>query len=166
MPYRASQNAVEKLGRENLFLELASLLPNPANIRRPTKSSIVNNCIPHVHASRRHRFLASQQLRAMRDECEPLQCEANEWCARVGMMPLEAPKLGGHPGSSTTSSRMQTPSRRPSRPVPVPLRSTSPRRSLRTVPPFLTILGTTSTPSHRVPHPSPSYGTHRLQFPH
>ncbi|KAF7348915.1 Macrophage erythroblast attacher isoform 1 [Mycena venus] len=94
---RASHNAVERLRRENLnarFLDLASLLPNLANIRRPTKSSIVNSCIAHVHASRRHRFLASQQLRALRDECESLRREANEWRERAGIMPLPTPNRG------------------------------------------------------------------------
>ncbi|KAJ7822972.1 hypothetical protein B0H14DRAFT_3730887 [Mycena olivaceomarginata] len=94
---RASHNAVERLRRENLnsrFLDLASLLPNLANIRRPTKSSIVNSCIAHVHASRRHRFLASQQLRALQEECESLRREANEWRDRAGVMLLPPPNRG------------------------------------------------------------------------
>ncbi|KAF7341733.1 Macrophage erythroblast attacher isoform 1 [Mycena sanguinolenta] len=94
---RASHNAVERLRRENLnarFLELAGLLPNLSNIRRPTKSRIVNSCIAHVHASRRHRFLASQQLRALRDECDSLRREANDWRERAGVMPLSPPHRG------------------------------------------------------------------------
>ncbi|KAJ7236565.1 hypothetical protein B0H12DRAFT_1327243 [Mycena haematopus] len=94
---RASHNAVERLRRENLnsrFLELAALLPNLSNIRRPTKSRIVNSCIAHVHASRRHRFLASQQLRALRDECDSLRREANEWRERAGIMTLHPPNRG------------------------------------------------------------------------
>ncbi|KAJ7934824.1 hypothetical protein B0H13DRAFT_2481275 [Mycena leptocephala] len=91
---RASHNAVERLRRENLnarFLDLASLLPDLADIRRPTKSSIVNSCIAHVRASRRHRFLASQKLRALKDECDLLRREANEWRERAGIMLLPTP---------------------------------------------------------------------------
>ncbi|KAJ7931860.1 hypothetical protein B0H13DRAFT_2308251 [Mycena leptocephala] len=91
---RASHNAVERLRRENLnarFLDLASLLPDLADIRRPTKSSIVNSCIAHVRASRRNRFLASQQLRALKDECDLLRREANEWRERAGIMLLPTP---------------------------------------------------------------------------
>ncbi|KAF8182502.1 hypothetical protein K438DRAFT_2020903 [Mycena galopus ATCC 62051] len=94
---RASHNAVERLRRENLnsrFLDLAALFPNLANIRRPTKSSIVNTCIAHVHASRRHRFMASQQLRALKEECDSLRREANEWRERAGVVPLPPPNRG------------------------------------------------------------------------
>ncbi|KAJ7155170.1 hypothetical protein C8R46DRAFT_1356407 [Mycena filopes] len=95
---RASHNAVERARRENLnarFLDLAALLPNLANIRRPSKSSIVNTCIAHVHASRRHRFLASQQLRALKEECDSLRREVNEWRERAGgIMLLPPPNRG------------------------------------------------------------------------
>ncbi|KAJ7019571.1 hypothetical protein C8F04DRAFT_1105987 [Mycena alexandri] len=95
---RASHNAVERQRREHLnsrFLDLASLLPNLANIRRPSKSSIVNTCIAHVHASRRHRFLASQQLRVLKEECDSLRREVNEWRERAGgIMLLPPPNRG------------------------------------------------------------------------
>ncbi|KAJ7908957.1 hypothetical protein B0H13DRAFT_2494511 [Mycena leptocephala] len=95
---RASHNAIERLRRENLnsrFLDLAALFPNLANIRRPSKSSIVNTCIAHVHASRRHRFLASQQVRVLRDECDSLRREVNEWRERAGgIMLLPPPNRG------------------------------------------------------------------------
>ncbi|GBE81635.1 hypothetical protein SCP_0400060 [Sparassis crispa] len=57
---RATHNAVERQRRETLngrFLDLAALLPNLSQIRRPSKSSIVNSSIAHVHSSRRHRLL-------------------------------------------------------------------------------------------------------------
>ncbi|KAJ7723048.1 hypothetical protein B0H16DRAFT_1699089 [Mycena metata] len=95
---RASHNAVERQRRENLnsrFLDLASLLPNLANIRRPSKSSIVNTCIAHVHASRRHRFLASQQLRILHEECDSLRREVNEWRERAGGIILLPPPNRG-----------------------------------------------------------------------
>ncbi|KAF8170746.1 hypothetical protein K438DRAFT_210493 [Mycena galopus ATCC 62051] len=94
---RASHNAVERQRREALnarFLDLAAVLPNLANVRRPSKSSIVNSSIAHVHASRRHRILASQQLRLLASECDSLRREANEWRARAGVMRLDTPSRG------------------------------------------------------------------------
>ncbi|KAJ6617952.1 hypothetical protein B0H10DRAFT_1947937 [Mycena sp. CBHHK59/15] len=94
---RASHNAVERQRREALnarFLDLAAVLPNLANVRRPSKSSIVNSSIAHVHASRRHRILAAQQLRLLANECDSLRREANEWRARVGVMRLDTPSRG------------------------------------------------------------------------
>ncbi|KAJ7120597.1 hypothetical protein C8R43DRAFT_1241606 [Mycena crocata] len=85
---RASHNAVERQRREALnarFLDLAAMLPNLANIRRPSKSSIVNSSIAHVRASRRHRFIASQQVRALKEECDSLRREVNEWRKRAGV---------------------------------------------------------------------------------
>ncbi|KAF7361292.1 Macrophage erythroblast attacher isoform 1 [Mycena sanguinolenta] len=95
---RASHNAVERQRREALnarFLDLAAILPNLANVRRPSKSSIVNSSIAHVHASRRHRILAAQQLRMLASECDSLRREANEWRARAGVMRLDTPSRGG-----------------------------------------------------------------------
>ncbi|KAJ7730847.1 hypothetical protein DFH07DRAFT_158335 [Mycena maculata] len=94
---RASHNAVERQRREALnarFLDLAAVLPNLAHVRRPSKSSIVNSSIAHVHASRRHRILAAQQLRLLANECDSLRREANEWRARAGVMRLDTPSRG------------------------------------------------------------------------
>ena len=53
--------------------DLAALLPNLSQIRRPSKSSIVNSSIAHIHASRRHRLLAARELRdhAVEPERDP-----------------------------------------------------------------------------------------------
>ncbi|KAJ6602476.1 hypothetical protein DFH09DRAFT_1301497 [Mycena vulgaris] len=94
---RASHNAVERQRREALnarFLDLAAVLPNLAQVRRPSKSSIVNSSIAHVHASRRHRILAAQQLHLLASECDSLRREANEWRARAGVMRLDTPSRG------------------------------------------------------------------------
>ncbi|KAJ7891530.1 hypothetical protein B0H13DRAFT_2530004 [Mycena leptocephala] len=91
---RASHNAVERLRRENLntrFLDLASLLPDSPISGGPRNQVSVNSCIAHVRASRRHRFLASQKLRALKDECDLLRREANEWRERAGIMLLPTP---------------------------------------------------------------------------
>ncbi|RXW23815.1 hypothetical protein EST38_g2035, partial [Candolleomyces aberdarensis] len=79
---RATHNAVERQRRETLngrFLDLAALLPNLSQIRRPSKSSIVNSSIAHIHASRRHRMLASRELRLVKAESDALRRELNDW---------------------------------------------------------------------------------------
>ncbi|KAK0211404.1 hypothetical protein DFS33DRAFT_1299311 [Desarmillaria ectypa] len=94
---RATHNAVERQRRETLngrFLDLAALLPNLSQIRRPSKSSIVNSSIAHVHASRRHRLLAARELRAMKMEADALRRELNEWRDRSGVPRVEEPVRG------------------------------------------------------------------------
>ncbi|KAG7442387.1 uncharacterized protein BT62DRAFT_380957 [Guyanagaster necrorhizus] len=94
---RATHNAVERQRRETLngrFLDLAALLPNLSQIRRPSKSSIVNSSIAHVHASRRHRLLAARELRAMKMEADALRRELNEWRDRAAVPRVEEPVRG------------------------------------------------------------------------
>ncbi|KAI6115413.1 hypothetical protein EDD17DRAFT_415186 [Pisolithus thermaeus] len=91
---RATHNAVERARRETLnsrFLDLAALLPNLTQIRRPSKSAIVNSSIAHVHASRRHRLLASRELRILKSESDALRRELNEWRDRAGLPRVEEP---------------------------------------------------------------------------
>ncbi|KAJ2912467.1 hypothetical protein MD484_g7947, partial [Candolleomyces efflorescens] len=91
---RATHNAVERQRRETLngrFLDLAALLPNLSQIRRPSKSSIVNSSIAHIHASRRHRMLASRELRLVKAESDALRRELNEWRDRAGLPRVEEP---------------------------------------------------------------------------
>jgi len=92
---RATHNAVERQRRETLngrFLDLAALLPNLSQIRRPSKSSIVNSSIAHINASRRHRILAAQQLRLLKNETDALRHEVNEWRMRAGVPGVEEPR--------------------------------------------------------------------------
>jgi hypothetical protein len=94
---RATHNAVERQRRETLngrFLDLASLLPNLSQIRRPSKSSIVNSSIAYIHASRRHHLLASRELRLLKSENDHLRFEINEWRDRAGLMRIEEPIRG------------------------------------------------------------------------
>lgn len=94
---RATHNAVERQRRETLngrFLDLAALLPNLSQIRRPSKSSIVNSSIAHIHASRRHRLLAARELRLLKVEADTLRRELNEWRERSGIPRIEEPVRG------------------------------------------------------------------------
>ncbi|KAI0293491.1 hypothetical protein B0F90DRAFT_1897590 [Multifurca ochricompacta] len=91
---RATHNAVERQRRETLngrFLDLAALLPNLSQIRRPSKSAIVNSSIAHIHASRRHRAMASRELRLMKLEADALRRELNEWRDRANLPRIEEP---------------------------------------------------------------------------
>ncbi|KAI0820157.1 hypothetical protein BC628DRAFT_918585 [Trametes gibbosa] len=94
---RATHNAVERARRETLnsrFLDLAALLPNLSQIRRPSKSSIVNSSIAHIHASRRHRLMAARELRLLKLESDALRRELNEWRDRSGLPRVDEPVRG------------------------------------------------------------------------
>ncbi|KAH9848935.1 hypothetical protein C2E23DRAFT_888765 [Lenzites betulinus] len=94
---RATHNAVERARRETLnsrFLDLAALLPNLSQIRRPSKSSIVNSSIAHIHAARRHRLMAARELRLLKLESDALRRELNEWRDRSGLPRVDEPVRG------------------------------------------------------------------------
>lgn len=74
--------------------DLAALLPNLSQIRRPSKSSIVNSSIAHIHASRRHRLIAARELRLLKLESDALRRELNEWRDRSGLPRVEEPVRG------------------------------------------------------------------------
>jgi len=76
------------------FLDLAGLLPNLSQIRRPSKSAIVNSSIAHIHASRRHRQLASRELRLLKLEADALRRELNDWRDRAGIPRVQEPTRG------------------------------------------------------------------------
>ncbi|KAJ4483464.1 hypothetical protein J3R30DRAFT_3698280 [Lentinula aciculospora] len=91
---RATHNAVERQRRENLngrFLDLAAILPNLSQIRRPSKSAIVNSSIAYFHASRRHRLLASRELRLLKFETDALRRELNDWRDRASIHRVQEP---------------------------------------------------------------------------
>ncbi|KAJ7717607.1 hypothetical protein B0H14DRAFT_3170902 [Mycena olivaceomarginata] len=91
---RATHNAVERQRRKTLnerFLELAALLSNLTQIRRPSRSAIINSSIAHLNASRIHRVLAAQQLRMIKNESDVLRREVNEWRARAGVASVDEP---------------------------------------------------------------------------
>ncbi|KAF8958052.1 hypothetical protein BDZ97DRAFT_2061937 [Flammula alnicola] len=94
---RATHNAVERQRREVLherFLDLAALLPNLSHIQRPSKFSIINSSIAHMHAFKRYRLLASRELQLLQNEADALRCEINEWRNRARIPRLEEPARG------------------------------------------------------------------------
>jgi hypothetical protein len=62
-----------------------------SQIRRPSKSAIVNSSIAHIHASRRHRFVAARELRLLKLESDALRRELNEWRDRSALPRVEEP---------------------------------------------------------------------------
>lgn len=84
---RATHNAIERARRESLngrFLELASALPTMANVKRPSKSVIVNKSLEWIYDSqvREH---------ALVRENNALRAELNDMRARLQMPPLPPP---------------------------------------------------------------------------
>jgi len=75
----------------HILQDLAALLPNLSQIRRPSKSAIVNSSIAHIHSSRRHRLLASRELRILKSEADALRRELNDWRDRAGLSRVEEP---------------------------------------------------------------------------
>jgi hypothetical protein len=91
---RATHNAVERARRDTLngrFLDLAAILPNLSQIRRPSKSAIVNTSIAYFHSSRRHRNLASRELRTLKYETDALRRELNDWRDQASIQRIHEP---------------------------------------------------------------------------
>ncbi|KAJ7051747.1 hypothetical protein C8F01DRAFT_1376599 [Mycena amicta] len=85
---RASHNAVERARRDKLnarILQLSTILPNLAGLRRPSRLAITKSSIAQVHIARRRRLLAAQHLRQLHAENTALRGEINGWRARAGV---------------------------------------------------------------------------------
>lgn len=70
------------------------MLPNLAGVRRPSRMAITRSSIAYVHSSRRHRSLASYQLRALHAEAEALRAEVNQWRHRAAVPSVLEPRRG------------------------------------------------------------------------
>lgn len=75
----------------NIVQDLAAILPNLSQIRRPSKSAIVNSSIAYLHASRRHRLVASRELRMLKFETDALRREINDWRTRASIRRIQEP---------------------------------------------------------------------------
>ncbi|KAF8206941.1 hypothetical protein K438DRAFT_1962585 [Mycena galopus ATCC 62051] len=91
---RAAHNAVERQRREKLtqrIFDLESLLGVVNAGQHSTRTAIVSSAITYLHAARRHRTLAAQELRILRQEADSLRREANEWRSHAGVAFLNEP---------------------------------------------------------------------------
>ncbi|KAJ7845627.1 hypothetical protein B0H14DRAFT_2774114 [Mycena olivaceomarginata] len=91
---RATHNAVERQRRKTLnerFLVSPRTRRPALQLRRPSRSAIINSSIAHLNASRIHRVLAAQQLRMIKNESDVLRREVNEWRARAGVASVDEP---------------------------------------------------------------------------
>lgn len=95
---RANHNAVERARRECLntkFQELAHALPSLAQVRRPSKSIIVQKSLDFIYTARQKDDLHDKEMRSIRSENESLREEINKLRERLGLDPLpprEEPK--------------------------------------------------------------------------
>jgi len=84
---RATHNAIERARRESLngrFMTLAEALPSMANVKRPSKSIIVNRALDFV-------FDAQVKEHALIKENNELRLQVDQLRARLGMAPLPPP---------------------------------------------------------------------------
>ncbi|CAG8607003.1 6987_t:CDS:2, partial [Dentiscutata heterogama] len=88
---RANHNAVERARRECLntkFQELAHALPSLAQVRRPSKSIIVQKSLDFIYTSRQKDDLHDKEMRSIRSENESLREEVNRLREQLGLEPL------------------------------------------------------------------------------
>ncbi|CAG8817103.1 25366_t:CDS:2, partial [Gigaspora margarita] len=88
---RANHNAVERARRECLntkFQELAHALPSLAQVRRPSKSIIVQKSLDFIYTSRQKDDLHDKEMRSILSENESLREEVNRLREQLGLEPL------------------------------------------------------------------------------
>ncbi|CAI2169344.1 4002_t:CDS:2 [Funneliformis geosporum] len=84
---RANHNAVERARRECLntkFQELAHALPSLAQVRRPSKSIIVQKSLEFIYNARKK----DEEMRSIRNENDLLRKEVNRLRDQLGLDPL------------------------------------------------------------------------------
>ncbi|KNC99639.1 uncharacterized protein SPPG_05022 [Spizellomyces punctatus DAOM BR117] len=85
---RAYHNATERARRENLnsrFQELAQSLPSLANVRKPSKSVIVNHSLSFVQDVKRRLEIKDRALETLRNRNEGLRNEVNRLRSLLGI---------------------------------------------------------------------------------
>ncbi|RHZ55458.1 hypothetical protein Glove_415g33 [Diversispora epigaea] len=88
---RANHNAVERARRECLntkFQELAHALPSLAQVRRPSKSIIVQKSLEFIYKSRQRDDMHDEEMRIIRSENDSLHEEINILREKLGLEPL------------------------------------------------------------------------------
>jgi len=87
---RANHNAVERARRECLntkFQELAHALPSLAQVRRPSKSIIVQKSLDFIYTARQKDEMHDKEMRSIRNENDLLREEINKLREKLGLEP-------------------------------------------------------------------------------
>jgi len=87
---RANHNAVERARRECLntkFQELAHALPSLAQVRRPSKSIIVQKSLDFIYNARQKDDSHDKEMRGIRKENDLLREEVNKLREKLGLEP-------------------------------------------------------------------------------
>jgi hypothetical protein len=87
---RANHNAVERARRECLntkFQELAHALPSLAQVRRPSKSIIVQKSLDFIYNASQKDELHEKEMRSIRNENDLLREEINKLREKLGLEP-------------------------------------------------------------------------------
>lgn len=93
---RATHNAIERARRESLngrFLQLAASLPAISDVRRPSKSLIVNKSLDFVSESLSRETLYRLKIDGLRSENAILREQLNEFRRQAGLEVLAPPKF-------------------------------------------------------------------------
>jgi len=99
---RANHNAVERARRECLntkFQELAHALPSLAQVRRPSKSIIVQKSLDFIYNARQKDELHDKEMRSIRNENDLLREEINKLREKLGLEPYP-PREESKPSTS------------------------------------------------------------------
>jgi len=93
---RATHNAIERARRESLngrFLQLAASLPSISDVRRPSKSLIVNKSLDFVADAMNREALYRSKIDKMREENVQLREQLNKFLAQAGLETLPQPPM-------------------------------------------------------------------------
>ncbi|GAC97344.1 arg-6 protein, mitochondrial precursor [Pseudozyma hubeiensis SY62] len=97
---RATHNAIERARRESLngrFLQLAASLPVISDVRRPSKSLIVNKSLDFVADAMNREAMYRLKIENMRQENMSLRQQLNEFLAQAGLETLPQPPIDDLP---------------------------------------------------------------------
>ena len=93
---RATHNAIERARRESLngrFLQLAASLPAISDVRRPSKSLIVNKSLDFVADAMSRESIYRLKIDKMRQENMQLRQQLNKFLAQAGLETLPQPPV-------------------------------------------------------------------------
>ncbi|CDR99379.1 hypothetical protein [Sporisorium scitamineum] len=93
---RATHNAIERARRESLngrFLQLAALLPAISDVRRPSKSLIVNKSLDFVADAMTRESIYRLKIDNMRQENMQLRQQLNKFLTQAGLETLPQPPV-------------------------------------------------------------------------